>query len=79
MGWGGAKRDKEEEGVYSIVFGEVVVRGRKVGSRVMDQDATIWKERGNAAFSEGRYDEAIAHYTSAVELDPVNAALFSNR
>ncbi|KAJ0962077.1 hypothetical protein J5N97_029905 [Dioscorea zingiberensis] len=37
------------------------------------------KAKGNAAFSAGRFDEAIAHFTTAIELSPTNHVLFSNR
>ncbi|KAM0934361.1 putative Heat shock chaperonin-binding, tetratricopeptide-like helical domain superfamily [Dioscorea sansibarensis] len=37
------------------------------------------KAKGNAAFSAGRFDEAIAHFTAAIELSPTNHVLFSNR
>lgn len=37
------------------------------------------KEKGNAALSSGNYDDAIKHYTSAIEMDPKNHVLFSNR
>lgn len=37
------------------------------------------KERGNAALSSGNYDEAVKSYTEAINLDPQNHVLFSNR
>lgn len=37
------------------------------------------KEKGNAALSMGRYEEAVEHYTKAIALDPSNHVLFSNR
>ncbi|XP_023949750.1 stress-induced-phosphoprotein 1 [Bicyclus anynana] len=37
------------------------------------------KERGNAALSSGKYAEAIKYYTMAIELDPENHVLYSNR
>ncbi|XP_041984318.1 stress-induced-phosphoprotein 1 [Aricia agestis] len=37
------------------------------------------KEKGNAALSSGQYDEAVKFYTSAIELDPKNHVLYSNR
>mmetsp|Transcript_9085 Transcript_9085/g.27316 ORF Transcript_9085/g.27316 Transcript_9085/m.27316 type:complete len:375 (+) Transcript_9085:371-1495(+) len=43
------------------------------------EDADDLKRRGNDAFAAGSHDEAIALYTSAIELDPTNAVLFSNR
>ncbi|CAG9579080.1 unnamed protein product [Danaus chrysippus] len=37
------------------------------------------KEKGNAALSSGQYAEAVKLYTSAIELDPKNHVLYSNR
>lgn len=37
------------------------------------------KGQGNAAFAAGQYAQAIEHFTSALDLDPSNAVLFSNR
>ena len=35
--------------------------------------------KGNAAFSAGRFDEAIEHFTAGIEADPTNHVLYSNR
>lgn len=37
------------------------------------------KAKGNAAFSAGKYDEAIRHFTEAINLSPTNHVLYSNR
>lgn len=37
------------------------------------------KSQGNAAFAAGQYKQAIEQFTSALNLDPNNAILFSNR
>uniref|UniRef100_A0A7R9XLY5 STI1 domain-containing protein n=1 Tax=Polyblepharides amylifera TaxID=1486889 RepID=A0A7R9XLY5_9CHLO len=37
------------------------------------------KSKGNAAFSAGRFEEAIEHFSAAIELDASNHVLFSNR
>ncbi|XP_071962651.1 uncharacterized protein [Antedon mediterranea] len=37
------------------------------------------KEKGNKALSEERYEEAVKYYTQAIELDPDNHVLYSNR
>jgi len=37
------------------------------------------KALGNAAFKEKKYDEAIEHFTTAIEADPTNHVLYSNR
>lgn len=37
------------------------------------------KERGNAAFNAGNHDQAIEHYSTAIQLDPTNEVYFSNR
>ncbi|XP_072989022.1 hsp70-Hsp90 organizing protein-like [Typha latifolia] len=37
------------------------------------------KAKGNAAFSAGRFDEAVGHFSDAIALAPANHVLFSNR
>ena len=37
------------------------------------------KERGNKAFASGNYEEAVKEFSHAIELDPQNAILYSNR
>jgi len=36
------------------------------------------KEKGNAAFRDGKFPEAITHYEEAVKRDPTNAAYYNN-
>ncbi|XP_015181039.1 PREDICTED: stress-induced-phosphoprotein 1 [Polistes dominula] len=40
---------------------------------------SILKDKGNAALQEGRFDEAVQHYTEAIALDNSNHVLYSNR
>ena len=35
--------------------------------------------KGNAAFSSGNFDEAVKWFGEAIEKDPTNHVLFSNR
>ncbi|RWW36943.1 hypothetical protein BHE74_00057995, partial [Ensete ventricosum] len=37
------------------------------------------KAKGNAAFAAGRFDEAIRHFSEAIDLAPTNHVLYSNR
>jgi stress-induced-phosphoprotein 1 len=37
------------------------------------------KAKGNSAFSGGRFDEAIEHFSTAISLAPENHVLYSNR
>ena len=41
--------------------------------------AEEWKNRGNAALKEEKYNEAVECYTKAIECDPTNHILYSNR
>jgi len=43
------------------------------------QKASEIKEKGNTAFKEGRWDDALALFTAAIELDPTNHVFFANR
>ena len=43
------------------------------------ESAEDCKAAGNAAFKAGDFDEAIRQFTSAIELDPTNHVLYSNR
>ena len=45
----------------------------------MERGAEECKARGNAAFKDGRYGEAVAHFSDAIAADGSNAVLFSNR
>lgn len=37
------------------------------------------KDLGNAAVKNGKYEEAVLHYTHAIKLDSANYTLYSNR
>lgn len=43
------------------------------------QRAEAFKEKGNRAYGEGKYEEAIARYTDAINIDSRNHVYFSNR
>lgn len=55
--------------------------GFPMGNDVATADMTPddWKQQGNAAFQAQDYGNAIVFYTNGIELEPTNAALFSNR
>lgn len=40
---------------------------------------TALKEKGNSALQDGKFEEAIKHYTNAIALDEDNHVLYSNR
>eukprot|EP00762_Andalucia_godoyi_P000349 ANDGO_03061.mRNA.1 Hsp70-Hsp90 organizing protein len=42
-------------------------------------DAVTLKDKGNAAFSAGNFEEAITYFSKAIEADPSNHVLYSNR
>lgn len=37
------------------------------------------KDKGNAAYKAKNFEEAIAHYDKAIELDPVNIVFYNNK
>lgn len=37
------------------------------------------QDQGNAAFKAGNFEEAAEHFSAAIELDPSNHVLYSNR
>lgn len=37
------------------------------------------KEQGNQCIKDGKFMEAVLHYTHAIKLDPKNYSLYSNR
>ena len=41
--------------------------------------AELRKDKGNAAFKEGNYAQAVVHYTEALELDPSHVVALCNR
>ena len=43
------------------------------------QEATAEKERGNALFKAGRYEEAVERYTRGIKCDPKSAVIVANR
>ena len=43
------------------------------------QEATAEKERGNALFKAGRYEEAAERYTRGIKCDPKSAVIVANR
>ncbi|KAL6425080.1 hypothetical protein ACFW04_009406 [Cataglyphis niger] len=45
----------------------------------MEDKVVLLKEKGNAALQEGKFDEAVKHYSDAIVLDGNNHVLYSNR
>jgi len=48
-------------------------------ANAVNEEAEAAKKRGNDSFLEKKYDDAITHYSKAIELDPDSAVYFSNR
>lgn len=42
-------------------------------------EAENYKQLGNAAFKEGKNEEAIQHYSKAIEINPNDQVFYSNR
>lgn len=45
----------------------------------MEANSEQLKKKGNNLFREGEYETAIRYYTKAIEIDPSNDVLYSNR
>lgn len=61
---------------------EVSAPPREVLRDVSDESrnkATEFKNQGNDFFKQKDFDKAIEYYTKAIEADPTNAILYSNR
>lgn len=43
------------------------------------QQAAEYKAQGNAAFKEKKWEEAIQHFTKAIEYNPNDHVFYSNR
>lgn len=46
---------------------------------LFEQTRMEFKEKGNLAFNQGNYREALQYYTIAIEKDPSNVVFYSNR
>ena len=46
---------------------------------VLLQEATAEKERGNALFKAGKFEEAVECYTRGIKCDPKSAVIVANR
>lgn len=59
--------------------GNFLVSPKKQISKQDRKDAEAWFEKGNDLFYERRYQEALAAYTRAIELDPENGEYYDAR
>ena len=71
----------------SPIEGSFFEKSVSLGARARDLDArttetmsaTEHKDRGNEHFKNARWDDAVAEFTRAIELDGTNHVFYSNR
>lgn len=69
----------EKDRARASVRAAISAAARNSGRLASVREAAAAKERGNALFKSGRYEEAVEHYTSGIMLDPNNAVIAANR
>src|SRR5215831_7079346 len=50
-----------------------------VAGEAPSMDADAYNHRGVASYKKGQYDQAIADYTKALEINPNDAEIYNNR
>lgn len=77
--YGNAQMEKHDKAVERKMKNlELDLKKQKVQAYINPELGLEAKERGNAAFREGNFPQAIAEYEDAVKRDPTNAAYFNN-
>ena len=52
--------------------------GERTEATALNMDAQKWNEEGNACFGRGAFEEAIAAYNKAIQLDPLSGIPYTN-
>ncbi|KAK9804140.1 hypothetical protein WJX73_004172 [Symbiochloris irregularis] len=73
--------DDEEEALQRAVAENpsLAVQYPHLGDLAKKGQAAEEKEKGNTAFTEKKFEQAVAHFSRCIELDPKSEVYFSNR
>lgn len=73
-------RDKLGSGASASASTPAAAPPKPIGPTAEDKAAAdTFKAKGNSLMSTKKYDDAIAAYSKAIDLDPTNAVFYSNR
>lgn len=71
--------DETKEGGETEADAEKEAKEAEERAKAKAEKITRYKDRGNKAIQAGNFEDAIDNYSTAIELDPNNHVLYSNR